>query len=168
MSELLNMMEEVYIRAKAKNFEWRPIYPNNMIQNGIEGIFTDMFFENNGKYRYIKYSIIYQPRCDSDGMSHPEEETAFYILHELRINDLEEKFQIPEPGKHMDWENPYANLVNDYGRFRYAFSEEETAKSVVSNELVMMIYPYGYLLSDAEAEEWNHFVECVKHTGAGL
>jgi hypothetical protein len=161
MSELLSMMKEVYIKAENNNFEWRPIYPNNMIQNGIEGIFTDMFFENNGKFRYIKFCIIYQSRCDRNGLSHPEEGTAFYILHVLIKDDLEEKFQIPEPGNHMDWENPYANLVNNYGRFRYAFNDEETAKSVISHELLMMIYPYVYLLSDAEAEEWNQFVERV-------
>jgi hypothetical protein len=129
-----------------------------MIQNGIDGIYTDMFFKCNGKYKYVKFSIIYQSRCDRNGMSHPEEETAFYILHEFRINDLEEKFQIPEPGKHMDWENAFATMVNNYGRFRYAFRNEKTAKSVISHELLMMIYPYVYLLSDTEAEEWNRFV----------
>jgi hypothetical protein len=85
----------------------------------------------------------------------------YYILHALVINDLEEKFEIPEPDNHFEWEDTYANLVNDYGRFRYAFSDEETAKSVVSHELLGMIYPYGYLLSDAEAEEWNQFIENI-------
>lgn len=53
-------------------------------------------------------------------------------------------------------------MVNNDGRFRYAFSDEETAKKVVSRELIMMIYPYGYLLSETEAEEWNSFVEKCK------
>jgi hypothetical protein len=161
MSELLETMKAVYIRAKEKNFEWKPIYSNNMLQNGIAGIYTDMFFEWDGKYRYIKYSIEYQSRCDGDGLSHSEEGTAFYILHALVIDDLEEKFEIPEPDNHFDWEDTYANMVNNYGRFRYAFSDEETAKSVVSHELLGMIYPYGYLLSDAEAEEWNQFIDNI-------
>ena len=57
MKDLLKWMKEVYVQAKENNFEWKKIYPNNMVQNGIEGIYTDMFFEVDGKYRYVKYSI---------------------------------------------------------------------------------------------------------------
>lgn len=162
MKDLLKWMKEVYIQAKENKLEWKKIYPNNMVQNGIEGIYTDMFSEVDGKYRYVKYSIKYQARCDSDGLSHPEEGTAFYLLNELRIDDLEEKFIILEPSTHFDWDDPYARMVNNDGRFRYAFSDEETAKKVVSRELIMMIYPYGYLLTETEAEEWNSFIEKYK------
>lgn len=159
MSELLEWMKNVYKSAKENQFEWKPIYPNNMPCNPQNGIYVDMFFEREGKYTYLKYSIQYQSRCDKDGLSHPEEGPQFYILHELRENDIEEKFDIPEPSNDFRWDNHLANLVNNYGRFRYAFNDEETAKSVVSHELLSLIYPYGYILSVEEVKEWNSFVE---------
>lgn len=168
MSEILEWMKEIYAKAKNNDFKWKPIYPNNMPCNGTDGIYTDMFFERSNKFQYIKYSIRYQSRCDKDGISHPEEGTAFYILHELRIDDLEEKFEIPQPSDKFDWSNSYSNLVNDYGRFRYAFSDEETAKSVVAAELVQMIYPFGYILSDNEQNEWNLFVNEFNNNAENL
>lgn len=158
MSEILEWMKEIFKKAKNNDFSWKPIHPNNTPCNGVDGIYTDMFFEKGDKFQYVKYSIRYQPRCDKDGISHPEEGTAFYILHELRIDDLEEKFEIPEPNNNSKWNDPYANMVNNYGRFRYAFGDEETAKSVVAAELIQMIYPYGYILSEKEQGEWNSFV----------
>ena len=159
MSELLEWMKDVYIKAKSDDFVWKPIYPNNMPCNVVNGIYTDMFFERDGKYQYIKYSIQYQSRCDENGFSHPDEGTLYYILHVLELSDLEEKFEIPEPDDKIPFHNELACLVNDYGRFRYAFSDEETAKKVASNELLHKIYPYGFILSESEAEEWNRFVE---------
>lgn len=159
MSELLEWMKEVYIKIKSGDFEWKPMYPNNVLCNTLDGVYTDMFFEHDGKYQYIKYSIQYQSRCDQDGLSHPEEGTAYYILHELRLFDLEEKFVIPEPNDKFELENDLAHMVNSYGRFRYAFSDEETAKKVVTNELVQMLYPYTYILSESEIQEWNKFVD---------
>ena len=158
MSELLEWMKDIFKKAKNNDFIWKPIYPNNIPCNRLEGVYTDMFFKRKNKYQYIKYSIQYQSRCDKDGFSHHEEEPEFYILHELIIDNLEEKFEIPEPSKNTKWDDPYANMVNNYGRFRYAFSDEETAKSVMAFQLVMMIYPFGYILSDNEQEEWESFV----------
>ena len=50
MSDLVNWMKNIYIEAKTNDFEWKPIYPNNMIQNGIVGSYTDMFFEKDKGY----------------------------------------------------------------------------------------------------------------------
>jgi hypothetical protein len=80
-------------------------------------------------------------------------------LHELRLLDLEEKFEIPEPGENFEWNDTLPKLVNKYGRFRYAFLDEDTAKKVVSNELMMWIYPFRYILSEQEIEEWNSFIK---------
>ena len=161
MSDLVNWMKDIYIKAKTNDFKWKNIYPNNMIQNGIDGIYTDMFFEKDNKYTYIKYSIEYCSRCDEEGISHREEGIKYYVLHELRMHDLDETFEIPEPTTNFLVDDEYACMVNDYGRFRYVFDDEETAKKVVANELRMMIYPYKYILSEEEGEEWNNFLETV-------
>lgn len=157
--ELLNWLKEIYIKAKTKNFNWKNIYPNNMLCNGVEGIYVDMFFKNNNKYTYIKYSIQYMSRCDANGISHPAEGIKYYVLHELRINDLDDTFEISRPSNNFNWEDNLSCLVNDYGRFRYVFDDEETAKEVVSKELLGIIYPYQYLLDDKELEEWNNFIK---------
>lgn len=53
----------------------------------------------------------------------------------------------------------YSEWIMNRLEFRYAFSDEEIAKSVVSRELLSLIYPYGYILSNEEVKEWNSFVE---------
>ena len=159
MSELLDWMKDVYTKAKTSDFEWKPVHPNNMICNGIKGLYTDMFFEKDGKYTYLKYTIDYQSRCDEEGCSHPEEGVKYYVLHELRRTDLDEKFEIPPPTEYRNKDNDLAYLVNNFGRFRYVFDDEDTAKSVVAHELLMMIYPYTYILSEEELVEWRRHIE---------
>ena len=163
-SQMLSWLKAVYVKAKSGDFEWKNIYPNNMPCNGVDGIYTDMFFERDGKYMYLKYSIEYQARCDKDGWSHPEEGVKYYVLHELIKYDLNETFEIPEPSDTHefyleDMENNLSLLVNDYGRYKCVFDDVETAKNVVSAELMAMIYPYTYLFSEDEIKEWNRFVE---------
>ncbi len=159
MSELVTWLKEIYIKAKKNDFVWKPIHPNNMPCNGVNGIYTEMFFEKEGKYTYLKYSIQYCSRCDEEGLSHPEEGTKYYVLHELRMHDVEKKFKIPKPSNKFDWNDDRANLVNEYGRFRYVFDDEDTAKKVVAMELLQMIYPYIYVMSEEEGREWNRFLE---------
>lgn len=136
-----------------------------MYCNGVEGIYTDMFFKMDNKYKYVKYSIEYMSRCDSDGISHPDEGIKYYVLHELVINDLDEKFEIPEPTGGINFNDDLACLVNNYGRFRYVFDDEETAKNVVKAELLHMIYPYTYMLNDEELNEWKTFLDKQNQEG---
>lgn len=156
--ELLSWLKEIYTIAKTNSFEWKHIHPNNRLQNDIDGIYTDMFFEKDGKYTYIKYSIQYMYRCDERGFSHPEEGVKYYVLHELRMDDLEEAWKIPEPVKKIDPEDTLSLLVNDYGRLCYVFDDIETAKCVAGRCLCRIVYPYAYLLNEAEAKEWNQFI----------
>ncbi len=163
-SQLLSWIKDMYVKAESGDFEWKNIYPNNMRCNGVEGIYTDMFFERDGKYMYLKYSIEYKSRCDKDGVSHPEEGVKYFVLHELMEYDLSETFKIPEPSDEHDFDldNPEKDLhllVNDYGRYRYVFDDVETAKKVVAAELRCIIYPYMYLLSEEEGAEWNRFIK---------
>ncbi|MBQ8039482.1 MAG: hypothetical protein IJ274_06395 [Lachnospiraceae bacterium] len=158
-TSLLPWIKQLYVKAKSADFKWKHIYPNNMPCNGIEGIYTDMFFEKNGKYVYLKFSIEFMTRCDNKGIFHPEEEIKYYVLHQLEITDLDNTFQIPEPSDNFNFNDDLACLVNDYGHFRYVFDDVETAKSVVAHEILAIIYPYTYLLSDEEYNEWEDFIQ---------
>lgn len=159
MSHLLCWLKEVYGKAKAGEFEWKTLYPNNMICSEAQGIYTDMNLQMGDKYTYVKHTIQYGYRCDKNGARHKEEGVKYYILHELRLNDLEKAAEIPEPWNKTECTGSKSYMVNDYGRFRYVFDDEETAKSVVAKELIMMIYPYTYLLSKEEQEEWERYME---------
>lgn len=167
MSDLLSWLKELYEKAENNKFDWKPVYPNNMKSNGIAGIYFDVNTKKGDKYQYLKFTIQYQARCDEKGISHPWKTPEFYILHSLKIDDLDAPIEIPEPSERftlLDDDNKY--LVNDYGRFRYAFRDEETAKSVALNDIKMMIYPYLYLLSPEESLEWNQFVKTFKNPEA--
>lgn len=54
-----------------------------------------------------------------------------------------------------------AGIVNDYGRFRYVFDDEQTAKEVVSSELKQMVYPFFHILNKEEAVEWKRYVSML-------
>lgn len=160
MSALTDWMKEVYTKAKNNELEWKPLYANNYLKANPEGIYTDMNFRKNDKYQYIKLTVQYQSRCDSEGVSHPEEGTKYYVLHSLKMEDLDEKIGIPEPSDdHNICTDEKAALVNNYGRFRSVFDDEETAKSAAGRELIRMLYPFQYILSDEELEDWNSFLK---------
>lgn len=160
MGTLLDWMKEVYTKAEENDLQWKPIYANNMPSNGKSGIYTDMIFKKDGKYQYRKFSIEYVTRCDSCGISHPEEGIRYYVLHLLEINDLDNTFEIPEPSEDFVFfdDNSNACIVNEYGRFRYVFDDENTAKEVVCAKLKQMIYPYIYILDKEEVVEWKRFL----------
>jgi len=162
MNKLLDWMKEVFTKAENNDFLWKPIYANNMPCNGKSGIYTDLFFEKDGKYQYRKFSIEYVSRCDSMGISHPEEGIRYYVLHLLELDDLDETFEIPEPSDDVDFfDDSNAGIVNDYGRFRYVFDDEQTAKEVVSSELKQMVYPFFHILNKEEAVEWKRYVSML-------
>ena len=158
---LLNWMKSVYSKAMDENWIWKPLYNNNMPGNGVEGVYTDMFFKADSHYDYLKFTIQYMSRCDESGISHPEDGVKYYILHSLEINDLQETFVIPEPTDdfHPFNQEDKAGLVNNYGRFRYVFDDEETPKKVAHAELLQMLYPRSFLFSVEDSYEWGEFVK---------
>lgn len=118
-----------------------------------------MFFKMGDSYQYVKFSIQYMPRCDENGLCHPEEGIKYYVLHKLSMNDLNEIFEIPKPSDDGFRFNDKACLLNDYGRFRFVFDDELTAKRVVPHELLQMIYPYQFILDDEELLDWQEFLD---------
>ena len=161
MSDFVSWLKDVYIKAISNDFEWKPIYPNNLLCNGVEGVYTDMFFKQGDTYTYIKYSIEYARRVDSRGLIHPEEPIKYYVLHELILRDLPEPFEIPEPSNKSNFYSN-AHYVSNYGRFRCVFDDEETAKGNIQNELIGLIYPAVFILNEEEEKEWKAFLEKIQ------
>ena len=167
MSELVEWMKDIYLRARENRFEWKPVHPNNLTGNPVEGIYTDMNFKKDGKYDYLKYTISFESRCDENGTSHPEEGTKYYVLHELYLKGLDEEIRIPEPCDRFNPANAgNAALVDNYGRYRHVFDDEETAKKVVCSELLFKIYPCTYILSAEEEEDWYDFLSTFPDEGS--
>lgn len=159
MSDLVNWMKEVYLKGKNNDLEWKPVYPNNMPCNGVDGVYSEMNFLKEGKYQYVKFTVEYQARVDEEGFSWPSEGTKYYVLHELIINDLDEPLETPEPKDDFNFFEDDMGMINCYGAYRCVFDDEETAKKVAGNDLLHHIYPYTHILNEEEIEEWNAFIK---------
>ena len=163
MSELLEKLKECYGLSQG-SMQWYDYYPNNNTRCGKAGIYTFFWLPNGKEWEFVKYTVKYQYPVDKDGRIHSEDEVKYYILFEYRSKYAAKK-NIPAPdtnhnpmAKETDTElSPY--IVNDMGRFCFVFSDEETAKEMVSTELKHIIYPYLSILSEEEGVEWNRFVD---------
>ena len=164
MSDLLERLKRYYLAAKQKTFTWYDLYPNNMPQNGKEGIYTYFWFEKNDGWEFLKYTIQYCHRVDERGLTHTDEPVKYYVLHAFG-KEYPEQYKIPEPSSdpRLYVDPPEGEfrptIVNEYGRFRYVFDDEETAKKVVSYELRHMLYPNLYIMPNEDESEWNKFVD---------
>ena len=159
--ELLSWLKEIYVKVKTNDFEWKPIYRNVSFGNSVDGIYTDMFFEKDGSYTYVKYSIQYVFRCDSNGITYPTEGVKYYVLHELQMNGLDKTWEIPVPSKAYD----FNHSVYDYGKFRYVFEDVQTAESVAAKYILNIVYSFTHLLRGNELEEWVQFTTNNSETG---
>lgn len=142
MNELSEYIKSLYATAR-RCFEWKPLYFNNNSSMDENGIYSDMNIPKGDKFTYIKFTIQYQSRCDENGLSHPKEGIKYYILHSLKIDDLTEPLIVPKPcntGNNQTGSQISTALkVNNFGRFRYAFDDVETAKKVAVKEIEQMI-----------------------------
>jgi len=168
MSEIVERLKAYYKAAKNNNIKWYDYYPNNMPCNHKEGIYTYFWFKNNDKWNFLKYTIEYMSRVDAEGITHTEEGVKYYVLHSYQ-KEYDNIMTIPEPSDddgmllNDDTDTEFSpDIVNDFGRFRYVFDDEETAKAVISSELLARIYPYLFILSKEELEEWKYFVDAFE------
>ncbi|SJZ74917.1 hypothetical protein [Eubacterium coprostanoligenes] len=113
-----------------------------------------MNIPKGNKFTYIKFTIQYQSRCDENGLSHPKEDIKYYILHLLKIDDLTEPLIVPKPCNtgniQTDSQISAALTVNNFGRFRYAFDDVETAKKVAVKEVEQLITPLLHCLTNED------------------
>lgn len=157
MSNLVPFLKEIYTNAMNNEFKWKSVYPNNIICDTINGVYTDMNFNIDNEYQYVKFTIEYVARCDENCISYPDEGIKYYVTHELRLNGLTTGINIPEPSNTFSTEDD-SLLVNNYGRFISVFDDEETAKKTIGKLLYHLIYPYTYILNEKDAKEWNEFL----------
>lgn len=164
MGNLLEQLKQYCLTAKQKTFLWYDVHANNMPQNPKDGIYTYFWFEKEGGWEFLKFTVQYCHRVDGKGLTHSEEPVKYYVLHEFR-EKYPERYKIPEPNDHPPLSRDKSagefspSIVNEYGRFRYVFDDEETAKKVVSRELLHILYPYLYILSEEDRSAWNKFID---------
>lgn len=164
MSELTEYIKSLYATAR-RCFEWKPLYFNNNSSMDENGIYSDINIPKGDKFTYIKFTIQYQSRCDENGLSHPKEGIKYYILHLLKIDDLAEPLIVPKPCNtgniQTDSQISAALTVNNFGRFRYAFDDVETAKKVAVKEVEQLITPFLHCLTN---EDYSDVKEFIKNT----
>ncbi len=163
MSELIERLKSYYFAAKKCEHIWYDYYPNNMLNNEKSGIYTVFWFRDEDKWMFLKYTIEYMSRVDAEGFMHPEEGVKYYVLHEYESTQ-DKPLTIPAPADNDRFEyDPETefdpDIVNSFGRFRYVFDDEETAKAVISGELLRRIYPYLFILNEDERSQWKQFIE---------
>lgn len=137
-----------------KDFEWKPLYPNNMPDNGLTGYYAVKLHEmEEGVLSGRKYTILFQHEMDEDGMILADAGVEYYILFEKCYTEVVGMGVHPEPSNDVDIFSTYErgtlnNLeVNDYGCFICVCKTLEQAKKMaVSNYQAVFGYVLSYLL----------------------
>ena len=150
------IVEQAY-QTELTNMVWKPIYPNNMRGNGLEGYYCLMLHKDeDGKVSGRKYSIIFQ---------HEEVEKGTALINPNKINGyiLFEKVykEIVGPLDYPEAQEDYApdlwrsentlnsSDMNDNGSFVYAYDNIDDAKKRALYQYRMI---YGYVLSHIVGE----------------
>lgn len=132
--------------------EWFPLYPNNMICNGIIGQYCLLFHRHNtGVISARKYTILYQHEEMEPASGHINPNSiTHYILFEKAYYDVNGALYYPSPSERSWFESEYdrehtfnAYDVNSYGSFVYAYSDIATAKQ---RAVTQYSHIYGYVL----------------------
>lgn len=123
--------EDERIRLKQEDVVWKPLHPNNMANNPLEGYYALLFRkQHDGKIFGYKWTIKFQYEEIEPALS--SSLINSYILFGKRYMDLDSVFSYPEPAKKYEFskkhENGCADGVNDYGDFFYAYRSLEEAK----------------------------------------
>lgn len=146
---------EIVEKAYATNIEdmvWKPVYPNNILGNGIEGYYCLMLHKDKvGKISGRKYTIAFQYEEveKGTGFVNPEKING-YILFEKVYREIVGSldYQGPYEGYVPDlWksENTLSSSdMNDKGSFVYAYDNIEDAKKRAMCQYKAI---YGYVLS---------------------
>lgn len=137
---------------KAEDIVWKPLYPNNMPGNGLEGYYTFLYYKDEeGKYQARKYTILFQGETTPDGMVKHGAEPKYYILFTKVYSDLPFPPKYPSPddaprrGCYNDELNAYD--VNDYGTFVCVYESLDDAKrrALISHKMIN-VYVMSHLL----------------------
>ncbi len=139
--EIDRLNEEAWERKRLHDEDliWKPVHPNNMPGNGVEGIYCLIFKKSGIKTYCCKWTIEYQHRETEPMMISSDSEIEAYILHMKRYFNVKGPLRYPSPNNHRD-EDIIRDLVkgnrptlhnddiNDYGDFVRAYRTLEEAK----------------------------------------
>ena len=149
-------IEEVY-NMDNDSLVWKPLYPNNMKCNGVEGYYCLIFKKNDdGIVHGRKYTILFQHEeiDEGTGLVDPRKINA-YILFEKSYWDVIGPLEYPEATDKEPYDLLYSNGntltssdMNDKGSFIYAYRDMESAKKRALRQFQAI---YGYVAS--------HFIE---------
>ncbi len=140
------MTQEEIDRIKKENWEkrrlheedltWKPLYPNNMPDNGIKGMYCLLFKKTEKGFYCCKWTIEYQRQEIEPMQICSDAPIEAYILHMKRYFDVKGPRKYPEPGNDIMTElndkdeiTFSGNDVNDYGDFIRAYKTLEEAKA---------------------------------------
>lgn len=117
------------IRIHEEDIVWKPYYANNMLSNPLEGYYSLMFIERNGKYYGCKWTIEFQEKETEPMWISSNAEVEAYILFMKRMFDIEKMFDYPDPEKDAD--DVYGDApvhFGEHGDFVRAYKTLEEAK----------------------------------------
>ena len=140
------------IELTPENLEWKPLYPNNMPCNGLDGYYCLILnTDSEGKVFGRKYTICFQYKEVEEGIGCVNtKEIDRYILFEKSYFEIIGSTIHPEPSDDSWnlWEESENTLnaaeVNDYGNFVYAYETLDGAKKRALRQYKVI---YGYAMS---------------------
>lgn len=127
---------------RPEDLEWKPYYPNNMLQCGQEGWYC-VIQGPNGEFAR-KYTIVFQYPENEDCAACPNQGIDRYILYERCYSGNNGPIAYPEPSRESAGPSSPALGVNDFGRFVYAHKTLEQAKKRALSSYQAV---YGYAMS---------------------
>lgn len=145
------IVEKAY-KTNVDDLIWKPIYPNNMRGNGLDGYYCLMLHKDKeGKVSGRKYSIVFQ---------HEEVEKGTGLINLNKINgyilfekvyceivgplDYPEALENDAPDLWHSKNTLSSSDMNDKGSFIYAYDNIEDAKKRALHQYQAI---YGYVLS---------------------
>lgn len=130
----MNKAEHERVRLREEDLVWYNYYPNNMKGNGIEGCYSLVFREKDGKIYCCKWTILYQKEeCEPGGCYYNAPIDAYNLFKKV-YHEVKGPMNYPNPEKKQDlWadsEDTFTSCdVNDEGDFVRSYRSLEEAKN---------------------------------------
>lgn len=140
MSSIREIVEDAY---QMTEFDWKPLYPNNMPCNGKEGYYAVKLHESDdGVISGRKYTILFQRETDEEGCLTEDAPIEYYVLFEKNYLEVQGRIEHPEPSNEscpldaLEDSNTLNILeINDYGRFSFVCKTLEEAKKMARRDI---------------------------------
>ena len=124
--------------VKARDLVWKDYYSGNIVQNGLEGCYSLVFYkDSDGKLCCRKWTIVFQPEEDGSAMISSHGRIDAYLLFAVDYSEIKGKLHYPKPfnwdGSGWKEEKGYHTFsgesLYDRGEFVHAYRTLEEAKA---------------------------------------